>query len=243
MSALSAIETPVAGEPGSPSAATMDAGHAKGSLQAVGSRRSSAALPRRDGVAGRQPSSSSIPEAPARQPERPRSARVSAPGASVPVITGRVVPATDPRVARAAEAVRVAAGLAARHQQRSAAGAAVAGPAAVVAPAGLAAPRPRLRLTRRGRIVVGALVMAAATAAALLIMLLGPGGAQATDHGPARAGYQGLHQVVVQPGQTLWSIAAAAEPAADTRVVIQEIMAANALDGSGISAGQLLWVP
>ena len=243
MSALSAIETPVAGEPGSPSAATTDAGHAKRPLRAVGSRQSSDALALRDDVAGRQPSSSSIPVAPARQPERPRSARASVPGASVLVITGRVMPATDPRAARAAEAVRVAAVHAARHQQHPAAGAAVDRPAAVVATAGVVAPRPRLRLTRRGRIVIGALVMAAATAAALLIMLLGPGGAQATDHGPARAGYQGLHQVVVQPGQTLWSIAAAAEPAADTRVVIQEIMAANALDGSAISAGQLLWVP
>ena len=52
-----------------------------------------------------------------------------------------------------------------------------------------------------------------------------------------------MHQVVVQPGQTLWSIAAAAEPAADPRTVVQEIMSANALGSPAISAGQQLWVP
>jgi len=91
--------------------------------------------------------------------------------------------------------------------------------------------------------VVAALVIIGATMAALLITLLASGGAQATNHGAARGGYQGMHQVVVQPGQTLWSIAAAAEPSADPRTVIQRIMTANALAGPGISAGQQLWVP
>jgi LysM repeat protein len=52
-----------------------------------------------------------------------------------------------------------------------------------------------------------------------------------------------MRQIVVRPGQTLWSIAAAAEPSADTRVVVQEIMTANTLTSGDISAGQLLWIP
>ena len=52
-----------------------------------------------------------------------------------------------------------------------------------------------------------------------------------------------MHQIVVQPGQTLWSIASAAEPTADPRAVIQQIMSVNALSGTNIQAGQLLWVP
>jgi LysM repeat protein len=47
----------------------------------------------------------------------------------------------------------------------------------------------------------------------------------------------------VQSGQTLWSIAAAAEPTADPRTVIGQIMSANALASPAINAGQLLWVP
>jgi hypothetical protein len=103
--------------------------------------------------------------------------------------------------------------------------------------------RTPVRLTRRGRTVVACLLVTGLTVVALLISLLVSGGAQATNHGQARAGYQGMRQIVVQPGQTLWSIAAAAEPSADTRVVVQEIMTANALTSSGVSAGQLLWVP
>jgi hypothetical protein len=91
--------------------------------------------------------------------------------------------------------------------------------------------------------VVAALLLSGLTIAALLASVLASGRAQATNHGQARAGYQGMHQIVVQPGQTLWSIAVAAEPTADTRIVVQEIVTANALSGSTISAGQLLWVP
>ena len=52
-----------------------------------------------------------------------------------------------------------------------------------------------------------------------------------------------MSQVVVQPGQTLWSIAAQADPAADTRLVIQRIVTANSLTSENITAGQRLWIP
>lgn len=100
-----------------------------------------------------------------------------------------------------------------------------------------------LRLTRRGRVVVAALLIAALTVVVLVITLAASGGAEATNHGQARGGYQGMHQIVVQPGQTLWSIASAAEPSADPRAVVQEIMTANGMTNSTISIGQLLWVP
>ena len=103
--------------------------------------------------------------------------------------------------------------------------------------------RAPMRLTRRGRVVVACLLVTGLTVCALLISLLASGGAQATNHGLARAGYQGMREIVVRPGQTLWSIASAAEPSADTRVVVQEIITANALTSVDISAGQLLWVP
>ena len=90
---------------------------------------------------------------------------------------------------------------------------------------------------------MAALVIAGVTVAALLVTFLASGGAQATNHGQARAGYQGMHKIVVQPGQTLWSIASTAEPSADPRIVVQEIMTANALTGPAVEAGQLLWVP
>jgi len=91
---------------------------------------------------------------------------------------------------------------------------------------------------------VAGLTILAAVAATVLLWLSLAGGAQASSHGqPASAGYLGMTQVVVRPGQTLWSLAATAEPSADPRIVIQQIIDANALGGTSISAGELLWVP
>jgi hypothetical protein len=100
-----------------------------------------------------------------------------------------------------------------------------------------------VRLTRRGQIVVTALAVVIVTVAVLLIGLLASGGAQASNQGQPGGGYQGMHQIVVRQGQTLWSIAAAAEPTADPRAVIQQMVLVNALGGTDIQAGQLLWVP
>lgn len=106
------------------------------------------------------------------------------------------------------------------------------------------AARNGVRLTRRGRLVITWFAIVVSAAAVALIWLAAAGGAAASDRGlPARSVYQGLTQVVVQPGQTLWSIASAAEPSADPRLVIQQIVQANALGGATIHAGQQLWVP
>lgn len=113
----------------------------------------------------------------------------------------------------------------------------VAARRAPAAPTEAASP---LRLTRRGRVV-------AAAAAVLLVVALSlivAGAAQAISHsaapGTARSG---LAQAVVRPGQTLWSVAESADPDADTRLVIQQIIQLNALTGDTVFAGQRLWVP
>ena len=54
---------------------------------------------------------------------------------------------------------------------------------------------------------------------------------------------QHLARVVVRPGQSLWSVAERADPGADTRQVIEEIVELNGLTGDAVAAGQLLWVP
>jgi LysM domain len=97
-----------------------------------------------------------------------------------------------------------------------------------------------LRLTRRGRVVV-------AIAAALLLAVLSlviAASAQATNHPvPSGAAQRNLAQVTVRPGQSLWSVAENADPDADTRVVIQQIIELNGLTGNVVFAGQRLWVP
>jgi hypothetical protein len=97
-----------------------------------------------------------------------------------------------------------------------------------------------LRLTRRGRVVV-------AVATALLLAVLSlviAASAQATSHSaPSGAAQRNLAQVTVRPGQSLWSVAENADPNADTRVVVQQIIELNGLTGNLVFAGQRLWVP
>ena len=101
-----------------------------------------------------------------------------------------------------------------------------------------------VRLTRRGRVVLAAFAGVVSTAMVTLFWLSVAGGAQAASHGlRPGAAYQGMTQVVVRPGQTLWSIASRAEPAADPRLVIQQIIQVNGLNGSVIQPGESLWVP
>jgi hypothetical protein len=114
--------------------------------------------------------------------------------------------------------------------------------------AGPGASRPgqagRVRLTRRGRLVLGIFAVMVAAGLVTVFWLGVAGGAQAASHRlRPGAAYRGMTQVVVRPGQTLWSIASRAEPGADPRVVIQQIIEVNALRGAVIQPGESLWVP
>lgn len=109
-----------------------------------------------------------------------------------------------------------------------------------LAPRVNAAPAP-LRLTRRGRIV---LVAAAALLVTLLSLLATGATASATSRtAPSRGADRNLAQVLVLPGQSLWSVAETAEPNADPQQVMQQIIDLNGLSGDVIQAGQQLWVP
>jgi nucleoid-associated protein YgaU len=109
----------------------------------------------------------------------------------------------------------------------------------------VAAPGPAgLRLTRRGRVVLAAVLFLAVIAMVAVVRTGTASGSQASGRDtPASSPYSGMTQVVVRPGQTLWSVAAAAEPLANTWTVMQEIVTVNALSGTRIQAGQVLWVP
>ena len=105
--------------------------------------------------------------------------------------------------------------------------------------------RNTVRLTRRGRLVVTLMLTAVCLSLVVLAWLaIAARAAQATDGGQSPgAVYQNLTSVVVHPGQTLWSIASQAEPTADPRVVMQQIIELNALGGTSVVPGQRLWVP
>lgn len=103
------------------------------------------------------------------------------------------------------------------------------------------APRP-LRLTRRGRALVRGLVALAVAAIAYLVLSLGTGAAvQAFTQDAAPLA---THAVVVQPGDTLWSIAARELPNVDPREGILRLRTLNAMEPADrLIAGSELLVP
>jgi nucleoid-associated protein YgaU len=107
-----------------------------------------------------------------------------------------------------------------------------------------AAARTPIKLTRRGRVVVGVLMGLAVAAVAIAIWFAVAGQAQASSQiGRRVPAGNSVSRVVVRPGETLWAIAAQADPAADPRAVMPEIIDLNSLSGTSLQVGQVLLVP
>lgn len=101
------------------------------------------------------------------------------------------------------------------------------------------------RLTRRGEWV---LTLVAALATALLVLVTADG----TTSPPPPAGTvavlgwpaaPGAREVVVEQGQTLWSLARALDPGGDPRTMVERIIAANGLSDARVQAGQRIRLP
>jgi LysM repeat protein len=93
-----------------------------------------------------------------------------------------------------------------------------------------------VRLTRRGRIVVGVMGFLAALVLMIGVTVVGPPALVAAD-APATQSH------TVRAGETLWSIAAASAGSGDVQAVLYEIRRLNELATSQIVPGQILQVP
>ena len=98
--------------------------------------------------------------------------------------------------------------------------------------------RTRLRLTRRGRVVLTTLASVPLIVGALVFALNGGGAAASGDQAHVQ-----FHYVTVESGQSLWSIAEKVAPSADPRDVIADIVSLNQLDTAVVSPGQQLAIP
>ena len=187
-----------------------------------------------------------LPELPAVElPEEPAAdqSEASAAGRAAVLWTGPGHAAPVAPATLVAPATAAAPATSATPAVRTAPAPAPAAPAAPARPVRRQAPRaqvadPPLRLTRRGKIVVA--VAAALLAAGLSLVIAAS--AQATSHSPGAA-QQGLAKVTVRAGQSLWSVAESADPNADTRAVIQQVIELNGLSADAVMPGQSLWVP
>ncbi|MEP6482509.1 MAG: LysM peptidoglycan-binding domain-containing protein [Rhodoglobus sp.] len=95
-----------------------------------------------------------------------------------------------------------------------------------------------MRLTKRGRAVLTALVATPLVIGALLFAING-GGAAASLEGST----QPFQYVTVDAGQSLWEIAQEIAPSADPRDVIAQVMQLNRLDSADVFAGVRLAIP
>src|SRR5512143_3796315 len=107
-----------------------------------------------------------------------------------------------------------------------------AGPAALGPSAARSTRRRATHLTRRGRLVLTLL------ATCLVVVAFGAGRASATPAKPAA-----LPTVVVQDGDTLWSIAACVAGRGDIRETIERITALNGVAAQSLQPGQRLILP
>lgn len=101
-----------------------------------------------------------------------------------------------------------------------------------------ARPVPRLRITRRGRAVLGTLLVVP-VALALALLALGGTPAQAGST-VSTASYE---HITVVAGESLWDLAAWVAPAADPRDVVADFVALNQLATTEVQPGQRLAIP
>lgn len=93
-----------------------------------------------------------------------------------------------------------------------------------------------LRITRRGRVVLGTLI--ALPVLALSLFLASPGAvAESTEVD------NNFEYMTVLSGDTLWSIAESVDPAADPRDIVANIMSLNQLSNAALQPGQELAIP
>lgn len=94
----------------------------------------------------------------------------------------------------------------------------------------------RLRLTRRGRLVVTLLLLGLVLALSTVFSGYSAATGEAGEQPPTRT-------VVVGEGDTLWAIASAVAEPGETREVVHEIQEMNSLPGPELVEGQELAVP
>lgn len=109
-------------------------------------------------------------------------------------------------------------------------------------PSSVKSGQPRLRLTRRGRIVLIGLPLFLLVA--ILMSLAGflNAPAKAADSAADLSATPTV-SVTVQSGESLWAIATAVAPERDPRDVIADIVQLNNLDAGRVMPGQQLFVP
>ena len=97
-----------------------------------------------------------------------------------------------------------------------------------------------LRLTPRGRRLARTVIVLMAVLTALVLSVTSRSSSVEAGNAPAEVA---TTTVVVQPGQTLWTVARSIAPNADVRDTVARIQGLNGITGSSVRPGQQLVVP
>lgn len=98
----------------------------------------------------------------------------------------------------------------------------------------------KLHLTPRGRFVLAGLIVALVAGLTMLSWFQAATSPAMASHDQTSAAYQ---QIMVQPGDTLWGIAARVSQQSDLAVVLDSIVTYNDLKTSELEVGDTLYVP
>jgi nucleoid-associated protein YgaU len=101
----------------------------------------------------------------------------------------------------------------------------------------------RLRITRRGRVVLAGLASVPLVAGVVAAAFFGANSAVADSEAAGASASQTFDYVTVQAGETLWGLAEEIAPSADPRDVIADIVNLNQLPSAEVQPGQKLAVP
>lgn len=101
--------------------------------------------------------------------------------------------------------------------------------------------RVKLRMTRRGRVVLG--VLLAIVVSTIVALSFFAGSSSALASGEQERGSVQFATVAAMPGDSLWTLASRIAPEEDPRDVIADIKLLNRLESSDLLVGQELAIP
>ncbi|MEO6827983.1 MAG: hypothetical protein ABI255_05040 [Microbacteriaceae bacterium] len=104
-------------------------------------------------------------------------------------------------------------------------------------------PRRRLRMTRRGRIALTAVICAPLVAGAAVTAVNGGHAFADAANAEANTSSAEFQYVTIRSGQSLWRVAETIAPSADPRDVIADIVNLNQLTSVEVRPGQRVAIP
>ncbi|RWZ55414.1 LysM peptidoglycan-binding domain-containing protein [Labedella populi] len=101
----------------------------------------------------------------------------------------------------------------------------------------------RLRITRRGRLVLATLVISPVLALGAVAGINATSAIATSDGAGSSAAVVDFEYVTINAGESLWQVAERIAPASDPRDVVADIVSLNQLGSSSVEAGQRLAIP